>query len=188
MVNRLGEALFERRVRPISYVERDGDGNRVRRPPIRCTDGPRRVHGIAAEDFRGAPSFVQVYPELVEVLRGRRILVYNAAYDGGVWKQTVERYRLSRSGVEPGAWGCVMKAYAGFCGEFRYEEDGDGRLGRIPRSYRWHRLGGTHGAVEDCRATLRRICEIAGRDVPEAARRAPRTYDINDEDFDSIPF
>ena len=185
VVNLEGETLFEERMRPVSYVE-EVDGEKVRRGPIVCSDGAQKVHGITADDLRDAPSFVQIYPELVEVLKDRRVVVYNASYDSGVWRQAVERYRLSPDGIDPKTWGCAMRAYAGFRGEYRYEKDEEGYQTSTPVSFRWHRLGGSHGAVEDCRAALKLLYEIAGRELPEAL--VPEPVDTLEQDFDSIPF
>lgn len=174
VVDRAGNMLFDSRVRPVAYVERpveyvrndDGDperriGDPVRRPPVRCSEGALRVHGIRDEDLKAAPSFPQVYPDLLRALEGKRVVVYNASYDGGVWRQAVERYRLDPSGVDPDGWECAMKACAGHAGEFRHGHDD-----RIPESFAWQKLHGSHRALGDCRATLALVHGMAGREMP----------------------
>lgn len=107
-VDATGKVLFEGLLRPVAHVERSvertEDGGvrviRERGPPVMVSEGAARVHGIGPERLRGAPSFVQVWPELRNVLRGRRVVVYNASYDGRVWSETVERYRLDPEGLD----------------------------------------------------------------------------------------
>ena len=186
VIDRFGETLFEGRCRPVSYVEHHEDGTPVRRGPVECSESAFNVHGISAEDLKAAPSFSQIYPELRRVLEGRRIVVYNASYDGRVWSQAVERYRLDGGEIDPDGWGCAMKAYAGYFGQYRYEKDEEGVETSTPKSFRYQRLGGSHGAVEDCRVTLRRLYEMAGREeLPEALVPACRNYS---ETFEDVPF
>lgn len=177
---------------------------RVRREPVSCDEGALQVHGIHPDDLRAAPSFAQVYPDLVAALKGKRVVVYNTAYDGRVWAQTVERYRLDPSGIDPGEWGCAMKAYAGYVGEYRYFDDQYREREPYPKSFYWQRLGGEHRALGDCRATLKRLHKMAGREVPELPEMPPvnpiphrvlypppgyeRNFEVTDEDFESIPF
>lgn len=117
------------------------------------------------------------------VLADRRVVVYNAEYDYGVWRQAIERYSLGPGcwresdsfdwldGGEPpvrawvpGAgepqrrtdWECAMEWYALFVGELMWNYDGSFK-------FKWQRLNGGHDALADCRATLARLHEMAER-------------------------
>ena len=185
------------------------DGTRIRhirREAVSCSHGALAVHGIREEDVVAAPSFAKAYPSLVAALAGKRVVVYATAYDGRVWAQTVERYRLDPSGVDPEEWECAMKAYAGYRGEYRYEYPYEGRdPDFIPESFSWQKLYGSHRALGDCRATLKRVHEMAGREMPELPemppvspvprrvqgappRRRREPLDVSASDFEDVPF
>ncbi len=211
VIDVLGNTLFDSRTRPVSFVEHhatrvlrekgeyeDVAGERVRRAPVKIEPGAISAHGILPEDLRAAPSFAKVYPELLRVLEGKRVAVYNAPYDAGVWDQAVERYRLPAGGVDTGAWECLMRARAAFFSEYRYDYE---KRDPTPTSFRWQALNGRHRALGDCRKALLVLHEMAGREKPEldpvpplnpiplrilnAPPKPPRPIE---EDFDNIPF
>lgn len=87
-----------------------------------------RIHGINDTMVAGAPRWPEVYPALLDLLRERTIIVYNAEFDFRLVNQMNRR-----SGFPPRAdqWHCAMKHYAGFATDWHT------RYG----NYRWHKLG-----------------------------------------------
>lgn len=124
-----GEVLLDTLVKPSCRIERSA----------------RAVHGYTLESLAQAPTFGELYPDLLEALHGRRVVVFNAPYDRGVFDEAVGRLGArGRLAGELPRWECAMRRYAAFVGE-RAKRGG----------YRWQRLpGGDHTAVGDCRATL----------------------------------
>ncbi len=55
------------------------------RPHCRIESGATRIHGHTAHSLATSPPFWEVYPDLLEALWGRRVVVYNAPYDRRVW-------------------------------------------------------------------------------------------------------
>jgi DNA polymerase-3 subunit epsilon len=111
------------------------------------------VHGHTARSLSGAPQFSEIYADLLEILHGRRVIVYNAPYDRRVWNTVVRRLgaRGALAGEQPG-WKCAMRQYAKFFGE----------RSKQGRGYRNQKLaGGDHSALGDALATLRLIEEMA---------------------------
>jgi DNA polymerase-3 subunit epsilon len=45
------------------------------------TVGPQHIHRISPRDLVTAPSFAQIAPELLELLRGRVVVAHNAGFD-----------------------------------------------------------------------------------------------------------
>ena len=43
--------------------------------------GPTHVHGLTAEMLEGQPTFAEVAPRLMEILRGRTLVAHNVAFD-----------------------------------------------------------------------------------------------------------
>jgi len=60
-------------------------------PGIAVPEESRAVHKITDEELAGAPTFVQVLPELVEALRGHLPVAYNAEFDGRFLRAEIER-------------------------------------------------------------------------------------------------
>jgi DNA polymerase-3 subunit epsilon len=63
-----------------------GDDGNVERSVSSLLDpgvdpGPTHVHGLTAEMLAGKPSFADVAPDLIEVLRGRTLVAHNVGFD-----------------------------------------------------------------------------------------------------------
>ncbi len=130
-----GETLFDSPMKPSCPVE----------------PGASRVHGRTTESLMGERRFVEVYPDLLEALWAKRVVVYNAPYDRRVWEAAVGRLgaRAALAGKLP--WECAMRAYATYVGE-RSKRGGHKNQKLV---------GGDHMAIGDARATLRPIERMA---------------------------
>jgi DNA polymerase-3 subunit epsilon len=130
-------------------------------PECRVSSGARAVHGISDEELEAAPTLPQVWLTIQEALAGRTLLLsYNADFDSSILDWSARRYQL-----EPLAhkWRCLMLLYSQYIGEWsEYHE-----------SYRWQKLNGGHRALEDARAALAVLREMADspEDEPSPARR-----------------
>jgi DNA polymerase-3 subunit epsilon len=122
------------------------------KPTCRIESGATRVHGYTTRSLVGSPQFWEIYPDLLEALWERRVVVYNASYDRRVWDTAVRSLgaRGALAGELP-AWECAMRRYAAYVGE-------PSKRG----GYRSQKLtGGDHSALGDALATLRLIEEMA---------------------------
>jgi DNA polymerase-3 subunit epsilon len=123
--------------------------NSLLKPSCRIEPRARAVHGHSGNSLSGAPRFFEVYPDLLEVLYKRRVVVFNAPYDRRVWDMAVRN--LGARGALAGGlprWECAMRQYARFVGE-PSKRGGGYRLQKL--------LGGDHTALGDALATLRLI-------------------------------
>lgn len=126
-----------------------------------------RVHGITDAHVMGAPSWAQISAALLDIVRGRELVIYNAVYDRKMMHQSAERAGIPKTDwktVAPNH--CAMLAYAEFIGAWN---DYRG-------SYRWHKLtdaalacdvpvAAAHDALGDCMMTLgviRFMCGVNG--------------------------
>lgn len=124
-----------------------------------------RIHGITSADVATAPLFPVVAAALARLLVGRTALIYNAAYDTRLLRQSAARHglRLPAFVAE-----CIMLGYARFWGQ-------PGRDG-----YRWQRLevacarhgiaAGAHRARDDCRAAHALLRFMASATIPPPAQ------------------
>jgi len=143
-----------------------------------------QVHGLTLKQLTGAPTFAAIADDLTELLRGRRVWTYNAAFDQAVLEREVERLalrraqagllhhlpseahrfarRAARSWGRRIRWRCALKRYAAFVGEWS-ERYGDYRYQSLP--------GSDHRALGDARAALDvlRHMAVAGEGQPSGA-------------------
>lgn len=112
------------------------------------------VHHITNDMVKDALSFPDVLPQLLEVIEGKLLVIYNANYDIRLLIQSARAHNIGvRLGIE--ARTCAMLKYAEWFGDWNEEY----------QSFRWQKLqGGDHSALGDCHATLaaiRRMAEVA---------------------------
>src|SRR3954468_5631913 len=99
--SRLGRLLYprlgdHRPENPVQFVEIAIVGADAKtlfegtvRPGCRIEPGATRIHGHTTRSLAGSPPFWEVYPDLLEALWGRRVIVYDASYDMRVWDAAV---------------------------------------------------------------------------------------------------
>jgi DNA polymerase-3 subunit epsilon len=125
------------------------------------------VHGIRDEDVRNAPNFADIYPDLCAVLTGRRVVIYNRAFDATVLDACCDRYELAAFGAA--SWECAMLAYSDF--------DGTRSTNWRRPGMKWHKLGeacdamgvrltGAHRAMADAQATRLLVLTMAAHATP----------------------
>ncbi|WP_419707946.1 3'-5' exonuclease [Promicromonospora sp. NFX87] len=109
-------------------------------PSCPIEDGARTVHKIEDSELATAPALAEVWPQLLEVTRGRIVLAYNAPFDRDVVERHAQRDGLELAHLgEPERWQCLMAARSDWL------------------MTAWNlRLDGGHRALEDC---------IAARDL-----------------------
>lgn len=139
------------------------------------------IHGITDAMVIGAPRFADVLPELTRLMLGRRVVIYNAAFDRGILRTELDRhYRLVEPSTAPDrewaehpstSWWmrwlrteCAMHEYARWIGDWSNYWGG----------YRWQALHGGHRARQDCVAVLERLARMAvGADEAKPGRGPP---------------
>jgi DNA polymerase-3 subunit epsilon len=149
-----GQVLLESLVKP------------TRRIPADVT----AVHGITDADVAGAPAWCDLHAELVRMLEGRRIVVYNVTFDRQMVTQACDQYALPSPAAD---WDCAMKKYAGYHGSW------DARK----RWYRFQKLEravltfgaepGGHRAAADAFACRTVVLGMAATAPPEIDTTAP---------------
>jgi DNA polymerase III subunit epsilon len=114
-----------------------------------------RIHGLTLRDLKGAPTWPSVLTELDELLRGHRVVAWNAPFDDRMARQSSRAWRVAHP--LPG-FECAMRAYAHACGVAR----GSMRLERAAATEGVLRTRQTHRSADDARLTLallRRVME-----------------------------
>jgi DNA polymerase III epsilon subunit-like protein len=99
VVDASGQVLLESLVRPANRIPADVIA----------------IHGITDADVSGAPTWCDLYQDVLRVLTGRRVVVYNVTFDRQMVDQACGRFALAAPTAE---WECAMKKYAGFHGNW----------------------------------------------------------------------
>lgn len=130
--------------------------NTLIKPTISIPSDSTAIHGITDEMVASAPTFPEVYPQIVSALQDKQVLIYNSSFDLRVLNYTRKLHGLTTFALRERA-DCIMEMYSQWCGVWSvYWKD-----------YRFVRLpGGGHRAMADCIAALECIKEMA-QDNPE---------------------
>ena len=71
-----------------------------------------RVHGIKAKDTANAPTFEQLFPEILPLIYGQIMVAHNEELDRKVLRQTMQYYGLAYDELElQQTWLCTSKIY-----------------------------------------------------------------------------
>lgn len=114
-----------------------------------------KIHGLTLPDLEGAPTWPSVLAELDALLRGHRVIAWNAPFDDRMARQSSRAWRVAHP--LPG-FECAMRAYAYARGVAR----GSMRLERAAAAEGVLRARQTHRSADDARLTLallRRVME-----------------------------
>ena len=109
------------------------------KPLIRIPQDATRLHGITDEQVQSAPSWADVWPEIVRITQNRYVGTYNADFDNRMIQQTNRIHQVTPpSSIR---FFCVMKLYAEFYpyggGRYQKLEDAGRQCGiAIPNSHR----------------------------------------------------
>jgi DNA polymerase-3 subunit epsilon len=82
-----------------------------------------RVHGITQAMLTDAPSWLDVWPGVQQVLEGREIAVYNAEYDLRLMRQSHRAHGMPWT-LENANFHCLMLLYARFYGKWNHRRGG----------------------------------------------------------------
>lgn len=114
------------------------------------------VHGISMKMLKKAPTFFELFPQILSSIGDRWVVCYNDEFDMRLLEQTAEKYDLGNRGCNLNLKSkCAMAAYSQFIGARRKYSD----------EYAWQRLPRhneqDHKAIDDCHLTLDLIRELA---------------------------
>ena len=124
------------------------------KPTIPVPPDVTHIHGIDDAMVEDAPTFPEVYPEIVSSLEGKKVLIYNADFDISILRYCRRLHELEPLKLRKRS-DCLMEWYAQFCGDWH----------DYYQSYRWQPLGGDHSAVGDCFAALAVLKDMAEAEI-----------------------
>lgn len=115
----------------ICLLEADGSVllDSLVKPTRNISTAATAVHGLRDADLASAPNWAEVWPQVRAALDGRRVAVYNAAFDLKMMARSHRAHGL-RWSYPDHDFVCVMLLYAQFRGDWNPQR----------RSYRWQGL------------------------------------------------
>ncbi len=123
------------------------------KPRGRIPRSATAIHGLSARHVAAAPTWPEVHDQVGQLLRAAsRVVIYNAAFDLRLLRQTRDLYRLPPAGPPRRNYQCAMEYYARFLGRWDWQR----------ASFTWEPLrGGNHRALGDCLATRTVLQQMA---------------------------
>ncbi len=136
--------------------------NEILNPGILCPPDAIAIHGITNDRLAAARTVQDAWPEIGNILEGKTVLAYNAAFDSRILDQTAAGVKVP-SLISP-VWGCIMEAFAVYNGEW---DDYHGH-------FRWVKLAEAakdlaiptpvvHNALADAQLARQIVLRMAGR-------------------------
>lgn len=123
------------------------------KPSKSIPDHITEINGLTDAIVADAPSFMEVFPQICNLLANRFVVAYNAGFDKSMLQGNCVRCKLSQDILPPWEkWIDVMEPFAAYCGSW-HEYYGN---------YTWQSLPkGNHQAAGDCLAVLELIRDMA---------------------------
>ena len=143
-----GTIIFDQRIKPKNEIEPEAI----------------EVHGITNEALANEPSFADIYSGLINILKDKILLFYNASFDELVFYITCSENEQPAIDIKSK---CLMKMYAEYFGEWSYYYE----------DYVWQKLGGDHEAIADCQKTLDILKQMAESEIIDVAEAFKRDWE-----------
>ena len=135
------------------------------KPTIPIPQEVTNIHGIADNMVKNAPTFPEIYPQIVESLKDKQVLIYNADFDISILAYCCRLHELELLKLRKRS-DCLMEWYAQFYGDYNdYYE-----------SYTWQPLGGNHNAVGDCLAALSLLNKMADAEIIDVKKAFEKAW------------
>ncbi|WP_199546343.1 3'-5' exonuclease [Streptomyces sp. N35] len=134
----------------IGIVDQDGRTllNEVVDPRAPIEPAAARLHGICEQRVAQAATFGDLVPSLTDILKDRRCVAYNLAFDRGVLRRELQRHHGAAAAASRSLAGCrwedAMPPVAAWKGLWSAQRSG----------YRYQQLGSRYEAIANCRAVL----------------------------------
>jgi DNA polymerase III subunit epsilon len=137
--------LNEAQIVEIAVIDLDGKTllNTLVKPTILIPPEVIEIHGITDEMVADSPSFPEVYPLIIQVLKDKTVLIWNRKFDVSILDYCRNFHKLPSFKLSDRSE-CLMEIHAQWNGEWsEYWQD-----------YKWQPLGSEHRALSDCLAAL----------------------------------
>lgn len=182
----------------------DNDGSVLLDTLIQTQDPARsdlasHIHKIQRSDLDDAPTFPHIYPQIINAIQGKTVIVYNADYDYALLRDTAARYGYDLHEISHfGNWECLMHQYARYHGAWSewYQNYSWIALGTAADAMSVEVGGKAHRAFTDTKMTYGILMALAEKrfdseTLPDEFKHVhdiPTFAGIDTGDLDDHPF
>ena len=140
--------LYDAQIVEIAIIDRIGEAllNTLVKPSIPIPAEVTKIHGITDAMVADASTFPEVYPRIAEVLKSKRVLIYNSAFDIKILNYCCQLHSLPSLMLTKRS-DCLMEWVAQWNGNWSYYH----------KDYQYVPLNGNHRALGDCTAAFELI-------------------------------
>lgn len=125
----------------IAIVDSDGSTllNTLVKPTIPIPQDAVRIHHISDQMVENQPTWMNVWPQISEIIKGKYLGIYNAEFDLRMIRQTFAIYGMENWVID--RFFCIMKLYADYypfgSGRYQKMEDAGRQCGiNLPNKHR----------------------------------------------------
>lgn len=143
--------LFNAELVEIAIISNTGEPllNTLVKPTLTIPAKSSNIHGITDDMVATAPTFPEIYPQIVEVCKNNQVLIYNAGFDMSILDYCCKLHNLPKLKFN---LKCLMLIAAEWYGNWN----------SYHKSYTYPKLpNGNHRAIGDCLAGLQLIKRMA---------------------------
>jgi|SRR6476469_492343 len=143
--------LYNAEIVEISIISNTGEPllNTLVKPRLTIPAKASSIHGITDDMVATAPTFPEIYPQIVEVCKSNQVLIYNAGFDMSILDYCCKLHNLPKLKFN---LKCLMLIAAEWYGNWN----------KYHNSYTYPKLpNGNHRALGDCLAGLQLIKRMA---------------------------
>jgi DNA polymerase-3 subunit epsilon len=143
--------LFNAEIVEIAIISNTGEPllNTLVKPTLTIPAKAASIHGITDDMVSTAPTFPEIYPQILEVCSTNQVLIYNAGFDMSILDYCCKLHNLPKLKFN---LKCLMLIAAEWYSNWSHYH----------KSYRYPKLpNGNHRALGDCLAGLQLIKRMA---------------------------
>ncbi len=133
------------------------------KPTVPVSPEAYGLHGISYQSLKNAPSILDLYDEIANLIRNRYLVAYNAAFDQRLLTQTCNRHGLPK--FEVAGWYCAMEKYSYFRGKHDGQKDYKSQSLISACTQQGILVHKAHEAVKDCLLTLELIKSMTNQEL-----------------------
>ncbi|WP_440875467.1 3'-5' exonuclease [Thalassotalea sp. PLHSN55] len=137
--------------------------NEILKPSVKISEGASNIHGITNADVADKKTYPEIHHELMNILKDKKLFIYNGNFDIRILEQTACKYQLELPIHFEEQMFCVMEWYSQIWGDYS----------DYHQSYVWQKLTSAcrqqnvetsgltaHDALSDCIMTQRLISTL----------------------------
>lgn len=102
------------------------------------------IHGIKNQDVKSSPKFAQEFQKILEIIKGKIVISYNARFDSKVIANTCKIHNIASP--DNITWDCAMQIFKAYQAPYPH-------YSKLPNA--------KHGALLDCKAALELIKDMS---------------------------